>query len=141
MRTLSSNFHGVFFDYLTKTRYLNEQNYGKFRFRICKEHIMSSFIVAYMKKNHFLVMKIDEKIGVFKSSGLLTYWIDKYTARRFKLLESANAIPSQLTIINLEGAFEILMYGLMISLVSLIIEFIAFKTNIESHVDRLLGRK
>lgn len=141
MKTLSSKFHGVFFDYLTKTLYQNEQNYGKFKFRICKEHIMSSFIVAYLRKNHFLVNKIDEKIGAFKSSGLLTYWIDKYTARRFKMLKNTSATPSQLTLINLQGAFEILIYGLMISLVSLIIEYVAFKTNIGSHVDRFLGRK
>lgn len=73
MKTLSSDFHGVALGYLAAVLYENEKNFANFTLKICHEAIMSSFVVAYMTKNHFLLGKIDEKIEAFKANSLLDY--------------------------------------------------------------------
>jgi hypothetical protein len=126
-KTLSPDFRGVYLDYLAKTLYHNELNYKNHTFRICQEFLMPSFIVAYMRKNHFLIDKIDDKIEALKSNGILSNLIRKYTKSKQTSMKNVDAVPSQLTMAHLQGAFEILIYGLTISFATLTMEFIAGK--------------
>lgn len=125
-KTLSPDFRGVFLDYLAKTLHHNELNDRDHSFRICQEFLMPSYIVAYMRKNHFLIDKIDEKIEALKANGMLANWIKKYTKTK-QASRNADAIPSKLTMAHLSGAFEILIYGLTISFAAFTTEFIACK--------------
>jgi hypothetical protein len=128
LKTLSSDFRGVFLDYLVKTLHYNELNYRNRTFRICRDSLMPSFIVAYMRRNHFLVPMIDERIEALKSNGILLKLIAKYTkARRSSMKSHDDAFPSTLTMQHLQGAFEILIYGLAISFAAFALEFIAGK--------------
>lgn len=126
MKTLDTLFNGVFLDYMTKILYENELNYMNFTYRICKETIMSSFIVAYFRRNHFLVGEINARIEALKSNGILGYWVKQYTSNKHSGIIAASYQPSQLNIEKLLGAFEILGYGLLVSLLCFTLEgFIA----------------
>jgi tetrahydromethanopterin S-methyltransferase subunit B len=126
LKVNNPSFKGVFLYYQTKALYENKQNYSKNPRKICKEHIMSSFIAAYMRKNHFLAIEIDKKIESFKSNGMLERWIKKYTKHENNAITS-NSVPSKLELSNLQGAFEILIYGLVVSLIILALELIYIK--------------
>lgn len=121
-KTLDPSFKGVFFDYLTKVLYENEKNYKNQTYKICKEFVMPSYVVAYMRKNHFLVNEINEKIDQLKSNGLLSYWIKQHTVYRHQKGATVNSNPSKLKMENVRGAFEILFYGLIISFIVLLLE-------------------
>lgn len=122
-KTLDPTFKGVFLDYLTKILYENERNYKNFTFKICPEHIMPSFVVAYARKNLYLIPEINKQIEAFKSNGLIGFWIKQYTSYKHNY-RSASSHPSQLKFVNLQGAFEILIYGLVIAFAIFIIELL-----------------
>lgn len=84
---------------------------------------MPSFVVAYARKNHFLIPEINKQIEAFKSNGLIGLWIRQYTSYKHND-RSATSNPSQLKFENLRGAFEILIYGLVIAFVIFIIELV-----------------
>lgn len=120
-KTLDPSFAGVVLDYLTKTLYENEVNYMT-PLKICKEAIMSSFVVAYMYKNHFLIDEINREIEAYQSNGLMVHWINKYTQFKHSGVKSASFRPTTMKLENLEGAFEILFYGLIICCICFVIE-------------------
>lgn len=122
-KTLDPMFDGAFLDYNTRILYENELNYNSSTYKICQESVMSSFIVAYLSKNHYLEKEINYRITELKTNGILNFWIKKYT--NFKNSKSASTYrPSALKMENLRGAFEILLYGLLISFAFMIIEAI-----------------
>lgn len=128
-KTLNPSFSGVVLDYLTKTLYENEINYMT-PLKICKEAIMSSFVVAYMYKNHFLIDEINKEIEDFQSNGLMVYWINKNTQFKHSGIKSASSRPTTMKLENLKGAFEILFYGLIICSICFIIEISSFRMKI-----------
>lgn len=115
LKVRDSHFNGVFLDYQTKKLYQNEINYKNFTFKICPESVMSSFVVAYLRKNHYLVEEINQLIEAMKANGMQTMMVQKYTSSQHGSIKSGSYQPSRLKIDNLRGAFEILGYGLLIS--------------------------
>lgn len=124
LKTLDSSFEGVFLDYLTKTLYQNEQNNKQPPpLKICKETVIASFVVAYMRQNHFLIHQINRRIEAYQSNGMMLYWIMKYTSsKHVKAKKAASSPPTAMKMKNLAGAFQILMYGLLICLICFLIE-------------------
>lgn len=122
-KTLDASFNGAFLDYMTKTLYQNEQYFNETPLKICKETVMPSFVVAYMRKNHFLVHQINRKIELFQSNGILVHWIHRFT--KFKhghMIKSTSSRPVATKMKNIRGAFDILLYGLLISLLCFLFE-------------------
>lgn len=124
LKTLDSSFKGVFFDYRAKTLHQNEINHLNFTFKICMEHVLPSFVVSYLRKDHFLVSEINTKIEELQSNGLLSFWIKKYTNYKHSKISNLNIQPSKLKPDHLRGAFQVLAYGLSIAAMSFVFEFI-----------------
>lgn len=113
-QTLDSSFNGVFLDYLTKTLYQKEQRLLDPRIKLCDEPVMSSFVVSYMRRNHFLINEVNREIEALQSNGMLGFWIKTYTSYKHTKLKS-QSLPSKLKMNNLKGAFQILLCGLLFS--------------------------
>lgn len=111
-------------DYLTRVLYENEKNYKNFTYKVCPEQVMPSFVAAYMRKNHFLVGEIDKRIEALMSNGLMGHWIKQYTSYKHTLKSNQNSHPSQLKMENLQGAFEILIYGLFLAFMNFLFEIL-----------------
>lgn len=43
--------------------------------KILEENVVVSPIVLFFRKNHFLIEAVNEKLGLFKSAGLIDFWI------------------------------------------------------------------
>lgn len=127
LKLLDPDFNGVFLDYLTKTLYQNELNYKHFTYKICPEHVMSSFVVAYLRKDHFLANEMNTQIEAMKSNGLQKRWRESYTNSRHSSLRTNNYRPTELKLDNLKGAFQVLGYGLVAAFIILCFEFLAAK--------------
>lgn len=127
LKTRDPYFDGVVLDYQTKTLYQNEINYKNFTYKICPESVMPSFVVAYLRKNHYLVDEFNQQIEAMKANGLRRMLVQKYTSSRHGTIKGDSYQPSQLKIENLRGAFEILGYGLLISFTGFTLEFIIAK--------------
>lgn len=91
-----------------------------------KTPLASIPIVAYTRKNFFLLDALNKKIDCFKAAGLIDYWF-------FNDYNLANATaktfegPKQLTVDKLAGCFKILSFGCGVSFVVFIIELVAQK--------------
>lgn len=136
MKTLNSRFNGAFLDYLTKILYENEINHKKYHFKFCEESVMSSFTVAYMRKNHFLSHEINQKIDNLKSNGLLGHWIDKYMRNKRGGGISVTCQPTKMSLESLLGAFDVLGYGLLISTLGFILEIIRSRKFVNRETNR-----
>lgn len=127
LKLLDPDFNGVFLDYLTKTLYQNELNYKNFTYKICPESIMSSFVVAYLRKDHYLANEINKQIEALKSNGLQKRWRESYTNSRHSSSRTKNYQPTELKLDHLKGAFQILGYGLVAAFTILCFEVLAAK--------------
>lgn len=78
--------------------------------RIKKEPFFLNHVVFYFYKNHFLVKPVDQKISIFKSAGLIDYWISKYRPQKSNSVLTAKKSPKVMTLFDLSGVFLILIY-------------------------------
>lgn len=123
-KTLDSSFKGVVFDYLTQTLYSNQQNYKNFTYKICKESFLPSFIVFYMRQNFYLVEEIDLFLGKMKSSGIINHYVSRHIGTASDFKQKLQFGPSQMTMNNFKGIFEICFCCLLISLFVFLVEII-----------------
>ncbi|KAG5671746.1 hypothetical protein PVAND_001926 [Polypedilum vanderplanki] len=86
----------------------NFLNKGKHQLTICKDRLMSISIVMYSPRNFYLIDKINEKISLFSSAGLLQYWhiYDRKVETPDDDLE-----PTVLTMQQLHGLFQLTLFG------------------------------
>lgn len=124
-KTLNPSFDGVILDYMTKTLYENEQHFNEQPLKICKEFVMSSFIVTYMQKNHFLIHEVNQKIEAFQANGIMGQWIHRFTSYKHGSTKSTSSHPLAMKMENLRGAFDILLYGLLICFGCFVFEIVA----------------
>jgi hypothetical protein len=124
METLDPTFKGSVFTYLSIVLYSNAMNRNNFTLQICKETLLTNQIVFYFTKNFYLVHKFNELISSFKSAGIVDYFISKYIDVTLTPLKSTTQHPTKLTLENLKGIFQLLIYGLSISLGCFVIEIL-----------------
>lgn len=105
---------------------------------------MSRFVAAYTRKNHFLAGEIDMQIEALRTNGVLNQLINKYTNNKLSHQASIKSNPSQLKMENLRGAFEILIFGLMIAFIVFVFEIFSrvikrFVKLLAASVNRVIG--
>lgn len=121
-KTLNPTFKGVVLDFHMQVLVINEENYKRFTYKRCLEHILLIQSVFYMRKNFFLQDQINDKMERFKSNGLIDYFMRKNYNSRYKIATTTD--PTSITIHQLRGIFEMLVYGLGLSSIVLLIEVI-----------------
>lgn len=112
MKTLDPSKKSVVCHYYSVISYLNSLNSRNFTLRILNEVLVSNQIVFYFTKNFYLVDEFNEKISFFKASGLINFWMSRYAGPDTMKAED---IPTKLTLLNLQGTFELFLYGIIIS--------------------------
>lgn len=76
-------------------------------------------IVIYTKKDFFLVNEIDNEIEIFKSAGLIEFWDFKSNDHKV-----TGSMLNPLTLDHLNGSFQILLIGSVVSLIVFVMELL-----------------
>lgn len=88
---------------------------------------MTNHVVFYFRKGFYIVDEINEKIGAFKTSGIIQFYISKYADEKFRKIDPTSNGPSELRVENFVGIFQVLGFGLLVSLVIFIGELAMHK--------------
>lgn len=88
---------------------------------------MTNHVVFYFTKSHFLVDVINERIRIFKSSGIINYFISRYGDEKFRKIDLTNNGPSQLTVNHFIGIFQLWTFGLIVASILFSFELILHK--------------
>ena len=118
-KTLKPSFKGAVFNYLSSILYINLLNRNNFTYNVLEESLITNEIVFYFSRNFYLVDEINSIISNMKSGGFIHYLRSKYLKNDFL----GNISNLSLSFEQLNGVFQILMYGLMIASFSFVIEF------------------
>lgn len=118
-KTLKSTFKGVVFNYCITILYSNSLNHKNFTYNILNEALITNEIVFYFTRNFYLVYEINEKVSHLKSGGFINYLMSKYLSKDFT---KKNVLIESLSMKQLHGIFQILMYGLLLALVVFFME-------------------
>lgn len=125
--TLNPHFKGATVGPSSEVIYSNQQNYKNFTLRILPEIVFSVPVAIFLPKNHFLVSEINEKISIFNSAGLITFWTSKYLNPNFK--DVPNVEPKKITVDHLAGALFIFVAGCCSGFTCFVVEIIAYEFN------------
>jgi hypothetical protein len=121
-KTLDPTFKGAVLRYESIISYLNLVNKQNFTFKVLNEAFLINQFVFYFTKNYFLVDKVNKKIGEFHSSGLIQFWMSKYFTDKSTRKTDG---PSSLNVKRLEGVFEVLLFGWVVSVFVFTLELFA----------------
>lgn len=84
----------------------------------------------YMQKDFYLVDDFNEIISRLTSSGLISYWVSNEIRLKEKTREGS--LLMGLNFFQMQGIFEIWMYGLMLSSICILLEVIFQKLSTAS---------
>jgi hypothetical protein len=98
---------------------------GTSKLILCKEQLMSISIVFYTPKNFYLNTALDDKISLFRSSGLVQFW-HTFDKKLFDDKKDSKE-PKMLKLHQLKGAFYLWLLGCCGSVFFFIYEFCACK--------------
>lgn len=121
-KTLEPFSKSAVFDYMMRTLYANHLNHKNFAYSILKEYWFINNIVMYMQKDFYLVDDFNEIISRLTSSGLISYWVSNEIRLKEKTTESS--LPMGLNVSQMQGIFEVWLYGLMVSSICALLEII-----------------
>lgn len=79
--------------------------------------------VIYETKNFYLADIINEQIEILKAAGLVNYWHMKRFDKR-SVAMTVNNYPTVIRFHQLAGSFQVLIFGLLLSLLALMVEFL-----------------
>lgn len=136
-KTLDPHSKCAVFDYLMRLSYKNKQNYKNFKYTTLNEYWFMNNIVIYTKKNFYLLKEINKIISTLKSNGLINHWVAEQTVLDMKVSRSSG--PNSLNLTQLQGIFEVWIYGIIVSITCLLLENIFHK--IKSLNIKLFRRK
>lgn len=108
---------------LTSIKYHNQKVTADERFKFCKETLITIPIVIYTRKSFFLIEALNEHFENFKAAGLMAKWY-KEDINQDLLDEKIADVPKVFTIRDLLGCFQVWCFGLVVSIVVFIIEFV-----------------
>lgn len=108
LKTLNPTFKGAVLRYSLSIAYINQINKNNFTLKILNEAFFTNQFVFYFTQNFYLVDEINEKISQFHASGLIKFWITKYSIEDHKTRKES---PSCFTMKKLKGIFEVLLFG------------------------------
>lgn len=108
---------------LTSIKYYNQVVAYNKRVNFCKETLLTIPVVIYTKKNFFLIGAMNEQFENFKAAGLLTKWY-KEDIHQDSTDEVTTGVPKVFSLHDLLGCFQVLGFGILISIVMFVIEWI-----------------
>lgn len=126
---VDETLNAVFVTSLTDLVHRNKQNQGNFSLNFAKEPVATLSFVMYLTPNFFLKNSLDEKLQMFDSSGLISYWVNKHADKRFLKTDAATNEPIKLNLDHLHATFCILMIGSGIGVFIFLVELCIFICN------------
>lgn len=91
-------------------------------FKILEEQVSTSLITIIFRKNSYLVEIVNEKLRLLQSAGIVSYWTNKFYNPDFLTNREKNAGPRRMTLKILSGAFELIVFGWIISVLTFVTE-------------------
>jgi hypothetical protein len=82
-------------------------------------------IVFYTVKDFFLLDAINQKLDMIKASGLVEFWNSQAIDRKSSKINFENS-PKVFTLNQFTGSFQVLLYGLSVSLAVFVVECLKF---------------
>jgi hypothetical protein len=125
--TLDPSYKGVVFDYLSIALYNNFLNRKNFTVKICRESLVTNLVVFYFTTNFYLVDDVNELIGRLKDAGLIEHVLSKYIDTQLMDYQEAKTSATALTMKNLSGIFQLLIYGLGVAVICFVAELVCGK--------------
>lgn len=117
-----SNFDGVIVLPKVVALHMNQQNSRKLI--ICKEFFSATPIGIYSIKNFFLLDQINEIIENLNSGGIIEFWFSQHVKNDLDTDEPNSA--KVLSLKHFEGAFSVLVLGVIVSSAVFALEKIKF---------------
>lgn len=68
-------------------------------------------ITLYLKKNHYLVDVVNEKVDALITYGLINYWIEQNIGKTIHVPKRKDKTPKKLNFLHLIGGFQIWCIG------------------------------
>lgn len=124
-----SSFKGAYGRTKTKTIYLNQFQPEDLRYKICKDIVTMVSIVAYVKKDFYLLPTMDANIHTLTAVGLIQHWYRK-VADETSYKKTEFSQPKILEIKDLLACFQIYLFGFVISFTVLLMEIFFIKKNV-----------
>lgn len=121
-KPLPEGLRAAFVTPLTDVIYRNEKSHKNFTLKVCKEQVITINIAMYFQKNFFFRDAMDRKINELSESGILKYWIQKFSDKRFMNWQGSSTGPNKLQLHHLYGIFNMGLIGIGIALVAFIVE-------------------
>jgi hypothetical protein len=131
-KTIDPNFKGAVTKSLEQVAYFNKVNRANFTLTVCKEYLFTFQYGIYFQKNSFLTKHFNEKISLFKSSGLIDFWASSFIDSKYINYKSHDKSPKQLKMEQMMGGFELLLIGLILSIFIFVCEILAKLKQIKS---------
>lgn len=125
--TLDANFDGIVFNYMTQVLYLDGLYYREYNYLIAREVFVTNQFVFYFQQNHFLVNNVDRNIELFRQSGLIDKWTNKYVDKRFLQRVEEEKSPQPLSFLHLSAVFHVMLIGHGFSFLVFMIELVSSK--------------
>lgn len=130
METLNPSAKHSVSSSLEQVSYYNKLNYRDNTLTVCKEYLFTFQYGIYFRKNSYLVNRFNEKISLFKTSGLIDFWASDYISNKYLNIKIESDGPRMLNIEQLMGGFEVLFIGIIIAIFIFVCEVIALKFGI-----------
>ena len=121
-QTLDTNFKGGLMITLSQVLYKNQINRESFHYKICKEFYSLVPVTIFFPKNNYLVENVSKKLEAFASSGLIEYWSSFHMNMKYFNFKWTISGPKKLSMNHLSGTFQILIFGLIVSVLFFINE-------------------
>lgn len=121
---LDSEFKGAFMSSKDHIAYKNLVK-GKY-YRHASEVIATYNIVIYMHKQSCLAKEIDQKVINLANGGIIRQWASKFTDAMY-FSQKTKSKTVALNLKQLSGAFQLLLAGLVVSVITFSLEIITIK--------------
>lgn len=125
--TLGHTFNGGVLTPIENDLYFNNDPEKSYTFKFLTRPLAVIPVVTYFRKNSYLVEVFDEKLEKFESSGLISYWTNLYTKRKYSKAPDSSG-PKQLTVETILGSLQLLFFGWVVAFTAFVAELIHFKS-------------
>ena len=110
------SFKGAIATTLSFVLFENQMNYPNKTYKVCKEKLMTIPITLYLRKNHYLIDVVNEKIDALITAGLINYWAEQNIGNTFNIPKRKDKTPKKLNFLHLIGGFQIWCIGCVLGI-------------------------
>lgn len=121
-KTLDTEFKGGLMITLSQVLYKNQVHQQSFQYQVCKEFYSMVPVTMYFPKYHYLVETINRKLELFSAAGLIGFWASFHMDMKYLNFKWTHSGPKKINMNHLSGIFQIWLFGLGISFLSLVLE-------------------